>query len=37
MNKIKLYQVYTEKANIDLWWNSGCELNYGNLKDGLKI
>jgi hypothetical protein len=36
MNKIKLYKVYSSKANKELWMSYGCELNYGNLKDGLK-
>ena len=36
MNNISSYQVYTSKANKELWWSSGCELTYGNLKDGLK-
>ena len=36
MNNINSYQVYSSKANKELWWSSGCELTYGNLKDGLK-
>jgi GR25 family glycosyltransferase involved in LPS biosynthesis len=36
MNNINSYQVYSSKANKELWWSSGCDLNYGNLKDALK-
>lgn len=35
-NGIKVRKIRVEKLNQELWWNSGCELSYGNSGDGLK-
>lgn len=35
MNNIYIYKIHDDKANFNLWWKSGCELQYGKSGDGI--
>jgi hypothetical protein len=35
MNNIQIYKIHDDKANFNLWWKSGCELQYGKAGDGI--
>lgn len=35
-NGIKVKKIRVAKLHQELWWDSGCELSYGNSGDGLK-
>jgi hypothetical protein len=35
MNNIQIYKIHDDKANFNLWWKSGCELQYGKSGDGI--
>ena len=35
MNNISIYKIHDDKANFNLWWKSGCELQYGKSGDGI--